>query len=152
MDVEALVLDKAWMRKDERAFAEWFVPEMMKVLAQRGVEKELFMVLRVKNVLAMYFVVCRAEEHVLGGRNGGKADKSPNAAAFEVLAKAYERLGKAMTGFEEALARLGKPMDAGIADVMKPILMKAEGVLENALEYEAGKRKKAAAKGKKRRT
>jgi hypothetical protein len=58
-------------------------------------------------------------------------------AQWEALGKAQERLRKAVKELEEYYARTGSPIEIGLADLMKPVLKRAEGVLEDALEFES---------------
>lgn len=147
MDLESLIFDKPWMTEEERIVAEAFWQAVGEALETHGVEKNLLTLLRVNDVLVMYLLARRAEEALCGAGPGVKNDKpgakrGPDASAFDGCGRAYERLRKAMKELEEACARAGKPIDAGIADVMKPILKKAEGVLQDALEFEARKQRK----------
>ena len=44
-----------------------------------------------------------------------------------------------MKYLEDYLMKTGTPSEIAMADLMKPILKKADGVLEDAFEYEAAK-------------
>ncbi len=101
-------------------------------------------------------VVAHRLERTLGEEGlialkGGRAQSGGAAMhpAVEGYAKARERYRKVM---KELFERLGGGKGAaglGLAEIAKPILEKAEGVLEDALEFEARKksaRKKRAAK------
>ena len=94
------------------------------------------------------FLVMRHFEHVLfslweAATSDREADlkKDREALLTEALGKTQERWRKAMKDVEDYLEKTGSPTDIALSDLMKPILKKADGVLEDALEYEAGKRK-----------
>ena len=47
-----------------------------------------------------------------------------------------------MKDLQDHLEKMGSPTDIALADLMKPVLKKAAGVLEDALEFEARKQKR----------
>jgi len=107
--------------------------------ADRAVEPTPMMLLRISDVLVMHALVRRAEAKL--GFDEDAANKG-NAVAFDVVGKAYERLRKAMRELDDFYVREGKPGNAGIADAMRPLFKKADGVLKEALATQASKGKK----------
>ncbi len=129
-------------RDTHRALAACLVEDMAAFLKSHGVRQTPLVVLRVHDVLASFLDVLGAEETLA-------ATDEPKTAAVESAAKARERLRKAMKELEESCERLGSPIGKGLADAMKPILKASEGVLEDALAYEA-KRTASSAKEQKK--
>ncbi len=62
--------------------------------------------------------------------------------AVEALAKTWERLRKAMKELEDTCKNAGTPVNKGLPDIVKPLLEKTEGILEEALEHEKKRRAK----------
>lgn len=60
----------------------------------------------------------------------------------EAYAKAEERFYKAMDKFIDECLKCGAPTDAGLPDVMKPLIEAASEVMEDALAFEAKKPRK----------
>ena len=69
---------------------------------------------------------------------------------LDAIGKEWERLRKAMKDFAEHCGNMGTPIDIGLADLMKPTLEAAEGVLEDATAFEARRTAANAASEKKR--
>ena len=59
--------------------------------------------------------------------------RAADRALFETFGKAQERLRRAMNEFEDLCEKAGAPARLGLPDIMKPILKKAEGVMEKAI-------------------
>lgn len=101
----------------------------------------------VEEALIWWIVAGRLEMAV--GKNGRLASGSLEIDSLrrdilptlEALGKARERYRNAM---KELMKEAGESETGGLADIMMPILEEAEGVLEDAIEFEA--RKKSAAK------
>ncbi len=61
------------------------------------------------------------------------AKEPPNPlVAAEAVGKARERMRKAMKELEDFCDRAGKPIEEGLADTVKPIMKKTEGLAEKA--------------------
>jgi hypothetical protein len=65
------------------------------------------------------------------------------------MAKAMERRRKALSELEESFSPGGKPQEVGLADALRPLLKRADGVLDEALEYERKKQARLEAKRRK---
>jgi len=107
-----------------------FVAEMSQLLAVCGVAPTPTIVLRVHDVATTLTIALAIEDPLLEGLAAG-GEMPPSAV--ESAAKARERWRKAMKELEESCARAGSPIDQGLPDEVRPLLRKAEGVLEAAL-------------------
>jgi hypothetical protein len=100
--------------------------------------------LRLEDVLSSYLVVRRLQQAVwlteTEEHESGRAGVAAIAAAAESLAKARERLRKAMKELEDLCAKTGTPIDVGLADRVQPLLERTKGVLEDALQQGPVKR------------
>ena len=102
----------------------------------RDVELTSLVLARANDVVVSYLVVRKLEEAVWKAAKiaADRSDKQPmdkeTLDLMEALGKAQERSRKAMKDFEEVLAKAGTPIGAGFADRVKPLLKKAEGILE----------------------
>lgn len=107
-----------------------FVAEMSQLLAACGVAPTPTIVLRVHDVATTLTIALALEDPLLEGLAAGEQMPS---AAVESAAKARERWRKAMKELEDSCARAGSPIDQGLPDEVRPLLRKAEGVLDAAL-------------------
>ena len=126
------------------AAARAFLEEMESMLETRGVAKTVPVALRVVEVLSATLTARALEQAVYtkGVVQQEENDADPKLHPFlEAMAKAMERRRKALSELEDSCARVGKPIEAGLAETLRPLLKRADGVLEDALDYE--RRKKA---------
>ena len=72
--------------------------------------------------------------------------------AVDALAKAWERLRKAIGEIENMCGQTEQPARMGLGSEMKPLIEQTRGVLESALEFERKRRERAATKRKDRDT
>ncbi len=84
-------------------------------------------------------VIPPREKEKDGADTGRPGALSP---VVEAYAKAEERFYKAMDKFIDECLKCGAPTDAGLPDVMKPLIEAASGVMEDALAFEAKKQRK----------
>jgi len=147
------VFTKPWMTEEEQTVAKCFIAEALKSLARQGVEQTPFLLLRLDDVLTNYILTRRLERRLIEetASSVAKTDdatppqpaskKDTEAVSIEAVAKSRERLRKSLKELEESYdTPTGKPKQ-GLADYMKPIIEQAGGVLEDALQFEARKRK-----------
>ena len=92
----------------------------------------------VKHIEGMLFGVRPEEKPVVNA----EPKKDRDIALIETMGKAAERWRIAVKDLENYLVKTGAPAQIALADVMKPILKRAEGVLEDALAFEAARQKK----------
>jgi hypothetical protein len=75
------------------------------------------------------------------------ADWKPHPAV-EAMAKAWERLRRAVKELEDMCGQTVAPAPTDLGSEMKPLIEQTRGVLEDALEFERKKRERAARKRK----
>ncbi len=115
------------------------------LLDRCGVERTAPVAVRAVEVLSTLLIVCRIEEALVdAGVLRVEADDAGARTSLhellEPLAKWHERRRKALRELEDVCARSGTPLDAGLADTLKPLLRQADGVLEDALRFETARR------------
>jgi hypothetical protein len=138
LGVEALTPDQA-------AAAQRCAREMADMLAEHGVSLSPLVVLRAHDVLASFVDVLRLEQ---AASCAPAAELKEASAGAEATGKARERMRKAIKELEEACRKAGRPIDEGLADAMKPLVLRAEGVLEDALAFEQAKAERKDAEGR----
>ncbi len=146
-DFKTLIWGRMRQRGNDESIAQAFVEDMQALFTRQGVVETPLLVLRVDDVFANYLLVIQAEKALDDAQEQPDKDESiriskPIALGLEEnVGKARERLRKSMKELEESCTRAGTPIDIGLADLMKPILKKAEGVLDDALRAEPTKRR-----------
>ena len=127
--------------------ARRFAEAMLTLFEEAGVAPSPLIMLRVDDVLSSYLVARRLEEALWQAdaeeTETGRGRAASFAAAAEPLAKARERLRKAMKELEDLCTKAGTPIDAGLAAHVAPLLEKTRGVLEAALRREQENRRQA---------
>jgi len=151
MDVQTLLSDNTWMTDEEKKRAGEFAEAFADLFEKSAVVSTLLVCIRAADIIALYFHVARIESRLLEVASAASADAKRGATVEDILeaaGKARERLRKAVKELEEYCSNAGTPIDKGLAGIMRPILKKAEGVYEDALQFEGRKkaRKHAAAK------
>ncbi len=142
MDLKSWVLDNTWLADPERACAVKLAHEFEKMFDQFEVVRTPLLVLHAEHAILSYLIVRRVEARLNDGLEmEHDPPKRPLDPVLDAVGKARERWRKAMKELEEYCAKAGTPIDRGLADIMKPILKKAEGVYEDAVEFEARKKK-----------
>lgn len=68
--------------------------------------------------------------------------KDRDLALVEALGRVAQRWRTAVKDLEEFLEKTGSPAQMSLPDRMRPIIKQAEGVLEDAIEFESRKQKK----------
>lgn len=151
-DFKRLIFDRMHRHGNDPDLARAFIEGIEALFERQGVVETPLTLLRVEDIFVNHTLALRAEQALadaLAAQAGTGADDSskPLAPGFEEsIGKARERLRKSMKELEESCAKAGTPIDIGLADVMKPILKKAEGVLESALRAEPRKRRETRTK------
>jgi len=145
-------LDATWLlahvsleNEDERRFVRAFARDMAGLFAGHGVAHSPLLILQVADVCESYLLVRRFEDAIHEDGLFPQKKREPEgplgniSPAVEPLGKARDRWRKAVKDLEDACARAGTPIDKGLADALKPIVRQADGVLEDALAFEAAK-------------
>jgi len=131
MDLKTLARGEAWMDDAERRLARRFMRGMSALFNEHGVADTPLLALRVNDVLVSWLLVRRAETGLFPGALDPGDDRAA-AAVIEAVSRARERMRKAMKELEDACAKGGTPIDAGLADQVRPILKQAAGLAEEA--------------------
>ncbi|HIJ66643.1 MAG TPA: hypothetical protein HPP77_11910 [Candidatus Hydrogenedentes bacterium] len=143
-----------WLEDEEQIVAEMFLTDMERWFTQCQVEVTPLMVLCVEEILINLTVARRIEATfaenpslLAPAKNGAAPTVIP---AVDAAAKARERARKAMKELEEFCKKAGTPLDKGVAAAVQPLLKKGQGVLQDAIAFEAKRqnRKKTPAKPK----
>lgn len=138
MDLRTLTQGAPWMTDEERSLAKDLLWRLRKLFKERGVAETPLMVLRVDDLCVSLLLAKRAEEALapnagLGTeQTKGSGERGSLTAAVESAGRTRERLRKAMKELEEACAKMGTPVDVGLADRMRPLLKRTAGILEEA--------------------
>jgi hypothetical protein len=138
-----LIFDREGQPEAMKLAAERFERGLMRDLKRRGAKETSFLWFHVRRVSTAWLIVQNIEQSLLKALDGepGLQNMDPKkdraAALLEAHDKADDRWRKALKDLEDYLDKTCAPAGMSLADRMKPILKKAEGVLEEALEYEA---------------
>jgi hypothetical protein len=125
----------------QRELAHAFTEALRAHLDGHGVAPSPLVVARAADVQASLVDLVRIEDaHALEACGAGEATAKDAVARAEAAGKARERLRKAMKELEDSCAKAGTPIEKGLADRMRPLLKRAEGVLEESLRPPAKKR------------
>jgi len=126
--------DTAWLRQylneEESDFVAATVRDYRRQLPNIGPPS----VMRLEGIVILYVLARRAGMSALSDSLLPESDEAAkrDAADSEDVGKAQERLRKALKDFEDALG--AAPATAsGLADILRPLLKDAEGVVEESL-------------------
>ena len=156
MDLKTLAHGAPWMTPEETEVTQRFVRGMKRLFKRHGVKETPLLALRVDDVIVSYLLVCRIEaglEHRTAGEPEGSAKGTGRASnslvsLVDAAGKARERMRKAMKELED-LCGSGETANGGLglADLLKPLMTKTDGVIELALTGADGEDARAAAQG-----
>lgn len=156
--INRLVSDPAAKKAPDRATIEKLVTGFETVLEAREVKPTPFVVLRMHDVITQYRLARRIERAVFGQgvvvdpKNGAVDTAIGNGAAkqsarsdslhpgIEPLAKAWERVRKALTELERVCGGDTSDHVPSLADLATPLLERADGVMEEAIAVENKRR------------
>lgn len=140
---------KAWMENDEESVFAAFVEEIHAYLDERGVTRTPFLRLRVEWLATLVVLMKRCEDG-LAEAALQKPATTESAKTFSILLdtliKIWERIQKVMNEIEDHCAKAGTPIDTGLADKMKPLLQRTEGIVESLLSKGAARPRRRAPK------
>jgi hypothetical protein len=139
-----LIFAKAWMTPEEQTLLKCLLEETLHDFAKRGVAPTAFLLMRLDTILTGYIVSRRLEQHLAAPADPSTASKT-EPALIETITKNHERLRRAMKDIDQTIAK-NAPAHFGLADYMKPLIERADGVLEEAIEFEAKKQKRREAR------
>jgi hypothetical protein len=140
--------DQAWMTDDERAAWKNSVRRIRTMLNKYGVPTSPFLMIRIRELATLITLAHRLEaqlpvpaEHsteTLPQPNlPGQARPAPlTAPSVEAVAKQWERVRKAISELEAYRNAKQPSRPMGIADVMRPIMLKARAILKDHPELQ----------------
>ena len=150
MDFKTLSAGAPWMSDGDRTAHRRMLTALRRFVHRMGVKETPLLALHAADLTATALLVGRMERE-LAGFAAGAGETMPNhdtretdarlralIALADAIGKTRERMRKAMKELEDYCTRAGTPIDAGIADIMKPIVKKADGVLEEILREDSG--------------
>ncbi len=143
MKLQDWALDNHVFNADDRDKIRLLLAEFEGMFEQFGVPDTPCRNLRMLDVVIAYVHARRLDALLADAQANAESEAKgpPQLSLFDAAGKAHERMRKAMKELEDYCNKAGTPVDVGLADIMKPIIEKAEGVLEDALEFEARKHK-----------
>lgn len=133
MDLKHLGQGELWMTAEERKLAKRLVDRIRVLFKARGVADTPLVALRVDDLCVSFLLTKRAEQELAFPAEAEDAKKGAAAAAVEAVGRARERLRKSMKELEEACAKMGAPVDIGVADLVKPLMKRGQEVLEEGV-------------------
>ncbi len=127
-----------WMTEEERRIMGYFMVLMRRVFKARGIQDTPLIALRVIDVGIHCLLIRRLELALIPTvKEDGEVTLDITGAAADHIGKTRERLRKAIRELEDACARLGSPVDIGIADKLLPFVREARDLIQNGLPDEA---------------
>ena len=144
MDLITRVLEFDWLQDDDRSYAGTLATALEELLGRSGgVESHLAMA-PAEHFIVSCLVVRSIEKQL---KHAPAITEDGSSKWLDMWAKACEQRRKAMKDLLEFYAKAGAPGSSSIAEVVKPLLDKAEGVYEDAVAFERRKRAKKADSG-----
>ncbi len=169
MEATELVGQNAWLTDSEKTLATDLAKEFAGAFEARDIDQTIFLAIRTEDVILSYLGARRleaclnngekeaaSENASAPGNNTGKSDSSTKSSApakpdkpravdpfFEAAGKARDRWRKTLKELEDYCNRVGTPAGQGVAEMLKPVFKKADGVLADALAFETRKQAKA---------
>ncbi len=132
MHLKNLARGDSWMTPDERRHVKKFVAAIARLFSGYGVEETPLLTLRVGDVAIHHLLVRRLEKGLAPVvDNQGERVAELSGALADQIGKGRERLRKAVRELEDACARLGRPIDVGLADRMLPLVRKTQDLLHD---------------------
>jgi myo-inositol-1-phosphate synthase len=130
MKIEKVLIGAPWLTPEERVYIRKFLGAVHQLFLSSGVKDSPLLALRVVDV-AVHLLLSRRQERALIPEE--KCDGTPelSGALADQIGKGRERLRKAIKELEEACARLGSPVDTGIAGQMLPLVRQTSDLLHH---------------------
>ncbi len=132
MRLNEIARGEAWMNEEERQIMKRLVAAIRRLFRARGVGESPLLGMRVADV-GVHCLIARRLELGLTPRvdEEGQVCQEISGAQADQIGKARERLRKAIRELEDACARLGTPVDQGLADQLLPAMRKTQDLLHN---------------------
>lgn len=132
MDLQKVVSKgECWMTAAERRVFKELTQSLQAMMLRHGVTDSPLLSLRIAD-LAIHFLLVRRIENVLMPDPEQYCGVTPELSGTlaEHIGKSRERFRKSIRELEDACARLGRPIDTGIADQVLPLMRKTRDLLD----------------------
>jgi hypothetical protein len=124
MDTKEACRGEPWMTKGEKKAVAKFLKRMQKLFRQRNVAETPLLAMRLNDVIVSFLLTRRAEQELATDPlEPGQLHK-----ILDTTGKIRERLRRSMKDLEDACANAGTPIEPGLADRMKPLILRAQGL------------------------
>ncbi len=135
-------LEEHWMTPREREEIARLAEALDQVFETRGIERNPLLSLRVRELGVLLALTRRLEAHLgaIPAEDAAPDDDKRLAARADAIGKSWERVRKALKELETYIDSHGRGDGASLADEMRPILAKAEGVVEEWLAEQSRQR------------
>ncbi|MFA7693678.1 MAG: hypothetical protein GX117_06945 [Candidatus Hydrogenedentes bacterium] len=117
-----------WLTKSERRYIHVFLQGVEELFASCDVKYSPLLSLRVADVAVHMLLVRRWEQGLIPGEEESEKVDA-RGSLFEQVMKTRERLRKSIKELEDACARLGTPVDTGIAGKVLPLVRQTADLL-----------------------
>ncbi len=122
----------AWMTDEECVVMRRLVAAVRRMFKAYGVQASPLVSLRVMDVGVHYLLARRLELHLTPRDDDtGAEGLLVSGSVADHIGKTRERLRKAIRELEDACARMGTPVDVGIADKVLPLVRETRDLLHD---------------------
>lgn len=123
---------EGWMTKEEHQVMRQFMNAIRRFFKARGVQETPLLAMRVIDVGIHALLARRLELALTPTENeSGEVVLDITGPIADHIGKTRERLRKSIRELEDACARLGVPVDVGIADQLLPLVRETQDLLHN---------------------
>ena len=123
---------ESWMTDEEKRIMKKQMAAMRRLFIKGGIPESPFISMRAIDIGIHHLMVRRLEKTLAPTINeDGETTSDINSALAEQIGKTRERLRKSMRELEEACARLGKPVQIGLADRLLPLVRETQHILHS---------------------
>ncbi len=130
MGLQERLWREAWMTPDEAAAMKRLMAALRRLLKTRGVQESPLLHLRMIDVGIHHLLARRLELGLMPREDAdGTVALEVSGTLADQIGKTRERLRKAIRELEDACARLGTPIDVGIADQLLPLVRETQDLL-----------------------
>ena len=128
---------ETWMTEEERQIMRRFMAAIRRLFKVKGVRETPLLALRVIDV-GIHCLLTRRLELVLMPcvKDTGEVTLDISGPQADHIGKTRERLRKAIRELEDACARLGSPIDVGLADRLLPLVRETQDLLHGRFTAE----------------
>jgi hypothetical protein len=130
MRLQDVARREPWMTGEECLLMKKFIAAIRRLLAAHGVSESPLLTLRTADVGISWLLVRRLEAG-LKPLEESAAPPELSGSLADHIGKGRERLRKAIRELEDACARMGRPIDIGLADEMLPMVRKTRDLLHD---------------------